>query len=85
MLSPRTRAVRTLIYLGRISYGLYVFHFMFVMLLDVPATHDPADRVIRIVGTLVATTGAAAASYHLLERRFLRRKERFAQVPSRPV
>ncbi len=85
MLSARTRALQALIYLGRISYGLYVFHFMFVMLFDVAATHDPRDRVIRIVGTLVATVAAAAVSYHLLERPFLQRKERFAHVQSRPV
>jgi len=77
--------LRALIYLGRISYGLYVFHFMFVMLFDVAATHDPLDRLIRIVGTLVATIAVAAASYHWLETPFLRRKERFAHVQSRPV
>jgi peptidoglycan/LPS O-acetylase OafA/YrhL len=78
-------AVRPLVYLGRISYGLYVFHLTFVMLFDVSATHDPADRVVRIVLTLVATIAAAAVSYHLLERPFLRRKEQFAHVQSRPV
>ena len=55
------------------------------MLLGVAATHDPVDRVIRIVGALVATIAAATVSYHLLERSFLRRKERFAHVQSRPV
>jgi peptidoglycan/LPS O-acetylase OafA/YrhL len=85
MLSARTPALQALVYLGRISYGLYVFHFMFVMLFDVAATRDPVDRVIGIVGTLVATIAAAAVSYHLLERPFLQRKERFAHVQSRPV
>ena len=85
ILSARTPVQQALVYLGRISYGLYVFHFMFVMVFDVAARHDPVDRVIRIVATLVATVAAAAVSYHLLERRFLRHKERFAHVPSRPV
>jgi peptidoglycan/LPS O-acetylase OafA/YrhL len=78
-------APRPLVYLGRISYGLYVFHLMFVMLFDVTNTHDPVDRVIRIVLTLLATIAAAALSYHLFERRFLRWKERFAHVQSRPA
>jgi len=78
-------APRPLVYLGRISYGLYVFHLMFVMLFDVGNTHDTMERMIRIVLTLAATIAAAAVSYHLLERPFLRLKERFAHVPSRPV
>jgi peptidoglycan/LPS O-acetylase OafA/YrhL len=73
------------VYLGRISYGLYVFHLMFVMLFDVTHTLDPADRVIRIIGTLLATIATAALSYYVLERFFLRWKERFAHIPSRPV
>jgi peptidoglycan/LPS O-acetylase OafA/YrhL len=85
MLSARTRALQALVYLGRISYGLYVFHFMFVMLFGVATAHDPVDRLIRIVGTLVATIAAATVSYHLLELPFLKRKERFAHVQSRPV
>jgi peptidoglycan/LPS O-acetylase OafA/YrhL len=78
-------APRPLVYLGRISYGLYVFHLTFVMLFDVGTTHDPLERAIRIVLTLAATIAAAAVSYHLLERPFLRLKERFAHVLSRPV
>lgn len=77
--------VRALTYLGRISYGLYVFHFMFVMLFDVTDTHGPVDRVIRVAAALAATITTAALSYHLLERPFLQWKERFAHVQSRPV
>lgn len=79
------RAPRPLVYLGRISYGLYVFHLTFVMLFDVSNTHEPVDRVIRIVLSLLATIATAAVSYHLLERPFLRWKERFAHVQSRPA
>jgi peptidoglycan/LPS O-acetylase OafA/YrhL len=85
MLSARSRVSQVLVYLGRISYCLYVFHLMFVMLFNVVGTHDPMDRTIRVVETLLATIALAAASYHLLERPFLRRKERFAHVQSRPV
>jgi peptidoglycan/LPS O-acetylase OafA/YrhL len=85
MLSAHTPVLRALIYLGRISYGLYVFHLMFAMLFNVAATMEPMDRLVRIVATLAATIAAAAASYHLLERPFLRRKQGFAHVQSRPV
>jgi peptidoglycan/LPS O-acetylase OafA/YrhL len=85
MLGARTPALRALVYLGHISYGLYVFHFMFVTLFDVAATLDPVDRIIRVTAALVVTIAAAALSYHLLERPFLQRKEQFAHVQSRPV
>ena len=85
MLSAHTPVLRALVYLGRISYGLYVFHLMFAMLFNVAATMAPMDRLMRIVATLAATIATAAVSYHLLERPFLRRKERFAHVQSRPV
>jgi peptidoglycan/LPS O-acetylase OafA/YrhL len=85
MLAARTPVLVALVYLGRISYGLYVFHLMFVTLFDVAAALDPVERVIRILAALLATIAAAAMSYHLLERRFLQRKERFAHVQSRPV
>ena len=85
MRSAGAPALQILIYLGRISYGMYVFHFMFVMLFDVPETRDPVDRAVSIVGALVATIAAAAVSYHLLERAFLQHKERFTHVQSRTV
>lgn len=77
--------VRALIYLGRISYGLYVFHYTFVMLFNVNGTHAPAERMLRIGATLVCTIAVAAVSYRFLEQPFLRLKERFAKVRSRPV
>jgi peptidoglycan/LPS O-acetylase OafA/YrhL len=85
ILSGRTAVSRALVYLGRISYGLYVFHLTFVMLFNVAGARDPADRLIRIGAALAATIAGAAVSYQLLERRFLKRKEHFTHVPSRPV
>jgi len=85
ILSGRTAASNALVYLGRISYGLYVLHLTFVMLFDVAGARDPADRVIRIGAALAATIAGAAVSYRLLERPFLKRKEQFTHVPSRPV
>jgi peptidoglycan/LPS O-acetylase OafA/YrhL len=77
--------VRAFSYLGRISYGLYVFHWMFIVSLDVPSAHGPSARVSRAAAALIVTIAAAAASYHFLEKPFLRLKEKFALVKSRPV
>jgi peptidoglycan/LPS O-acetylase OafA/YrhL len=41
MTSRYTPLVRTFVYLGRISCGLYVFHWMFIVILDVPSAHEP--------------------------------------------
>jgi peptidoglycan/LPS O-acetylase OafA/YrhL len=77
--------VRTFAYLGRISYGLYVFHSMFVETLGVPSAHALIDRSDRTITALVATIATAAGSYYFLEKPFLRLKERFARIKSRPA
>jgi len=76
---------RGMAYLGRISYGLYVFHWMFVEILGVPSAHAPIDRSVRAIAALLATIATAAGSYHFFEKPFLRLKEKFARVKSRPV
>jgi peptidoglycan/LPS O-acetylase OafA/YrhL len=83
--SRRRSIAGVLVYLGRISYGLYVFHFMVIMVFQVSSTPDPVGRVARIAAALLATIATAAASYHFLEKPFLRLKERFAHVESRPA
>ena len=77
--------VRVFSYLGRISYGLYVFHWMFIVSLGVPSAHEPLARVSRAAVALIVTTATAAASYQFLEKPFLLLKEKFALVKSRPV
>ncbi|HKQ83846.1 MAG TPA: acyltransferase [Steroidobacteraceae bacterium] len=78
------RIGRTLIYLGRISYGLYVFHSLFIVLFGVSSTHDAVARLASVVAALLATIAAAAISHHLLEKPFLRLKERVTRIGSRP-
>jgi peptidoglycan/LPS O-acetylase OafA/YrhL len=68
------------IFLGRISYGLYVFHFLFIEAFAVPETHDPVARFVRIAAAFAATTVVAACSYRFLEQPFLRLKDRFSQI-----
>lgn len=75
-----------LIYLGKISYGLYVLHEFahFCAVRIVPASTPRGVFAQSIVG-LMLTILLAAASYRWLESPFLRLKERFAHVQSRPV
>lgn len=71
--SRHSSIARALIYLGRISYGLYVFHLLFIYLLG------------SALAALPATIAVAAASYHFFEKPFLRLKTRFARIASRPI
>ncbi len=77
---------RALIYLGKISYGLYVIHELAHLLAK---QIFPAASPLRVVGqsgiSLAITIALAAASYRWLETPFLRLKEKFAHVQSRPV
>ena len=79
---------RPLVYLGKISYGLYVYHLLALSLVS-RALGEKAETPIRFVvfwcGGLLLTTALASASYRWLETPFLRFKERFAAVQSRPV
>ncbi len=72
--------------LGKISYGLYMFHFM-GMLLALTLLH-PVSRwqllASRVLG-FALTLALALASYRWVESPFLRLKDRFATVLSRPV
>lgn len=75
-----------LIHLGRISYGLYVFHaFGLMMARDFVGrlTGGQMAVVVTPVIGLAVTTAIAAMSYRFLEQPFLRLKSRLARVPSR--
>ncbi|MBV8729461.1 MAG: acyltransferase [Acidobacteriia bacterium] len=76
-----------LAYLGKISYGLYVFHKMFLMILEHWAFAIPAWAKFIVIdgGGLLMAIGTASVSYRVMERPINRIKERFAFVPSRPA
>ena len=57
---------RTFTYLGRISYGLYVFHMLFLALID----RAPMDSVACRIVVFLLTVLTASASYFLLEMPF---------------
>jgi peptidoglycan/LPS O-acetylase OafA/YrhL len=77
---------RLLAYLGKISFGLYVYHRSIVESVDhyLPV-HSAALQLARAGLALGVTIAVSALSYRLYEAPFLRLKERFAHVQSRPV
>jgi peptidoglycan/LPS O-acetylase OafA/YrhL len=79
---PRQLLFRPLVYLGRISYGLYVFHGMALLL----ARHLLAHRLpggIWLIPTFAFTVLLAVLSYEFFEKPFLKLKHRFEIVHSR--
>jgi peptidoglycan/LPS O-acetylase OafA/YrhL len=67
---------RPLQYLGRISYGIYLWHFLLFSMLDEANLGGPEwFQVMLRCGLTLAT---AAVSYHFLERPCLRLKSSFA-------
>jgi peptidoglycan/LPS O-acetylase OafA/YrhL len=78
---------RVLIYLGRISYGLYVFHVLGLLISNYTVYDQTANLFrysLRVGVALAATVAMAAVSYRWLETPFLSLKQRFTHVLSRP-
>lgn len=69
------------VYLGKISYGLYVIHPLAIYFC---AQYEFSRGVMPVV-TLAVTITGAAISYRLIEKPFLRMKDRQAKVLSRPA
>lgn len=73
-----------LVYIGRISYGLYLYHYIVLYGIGVLAKHAsvgfPATQVLF---ALVATFAIASASFHIIEKPFLRMKNRLPVKPGR--
>jgi hypothetical protein len=79
--------LRPLEYLGKISYGLYVYHQMCIWIVDryLPVRNGVLHACLREVAALALTVAVSAVSYALLEKPFLKLKQRFDYVNSRPV
>ncbi len=79
--------LRFLVYLGKISYGLYVYHLICLALTYWVKEHllHREHWVLSFPFTFVLTVVCASLSYHLIESPFLRLKERFVFVQSRRV
>jgi len=77
-----------LVELGRISYGLYMYHEVALWLVPRLAERVgwfPFDHWLLPAAALALTVLLARFSYQHLERRFLDLKRRWTRVSSRPV
>ncbi len=83
------RAARPLLFLGRISFGMYVFHYTLLSIVAaaVKKLHiAPSAQLCLVYGiTLLLSIAVAWASYRWFEAPFLRLKNRFAFIRTRPV
>jgi peptidoglycan/LPS O-acetylase OafA/YrhL len=87
-LGSRSRLVRSdwVVRLGKISYGLYMLHFIgLLFMLDLLHPRWGWQLLATKALGLVMTVLLASASYRWVESPFLRWKDRFATVLSRPV
>lgn len=79
--------LRALEYLGKISYGLYVYHLMCIWIAGrfLLVGDGALQMLMRQATALGLTILVSAVSYSLLEKPFLKLKRKFAYVQSRPV
>src|SRR5262249_49850832 len=81
-------AYSRIVWLGKISYGLYMYHeialWMRRSILEKLPWFPNKDELLAIA-TFALVIGMAAASYYGYERRFLVWKSAWTRVPSRPV
>jgi peptidoglycan/LPS O-acetylase OafA/YrhL len=77
----------TLQYLGKSSYGLYVYHLGCILVMDKVFTMDPGvvHAVLRVLVAFAFTVALSALSYAIIEKPFLNLKRRFTFIESRPV
>lgn len=71
-----------LVWLGRRSYGLYLYHFPILSLLRHQV--DVGPEALRLLAGIGLTLAVTAASYRWIEEPFLRLKERRFGAPSVP-
>ncbi len=82
--APLSKSV--LVYLGRISYGLYVFHVLGLMTSDFVVRDGYSSLALyalKISVALAITVALSAISYRWLEQPFLQMKKRFTHILSR--
>ena len=81
---------RPLVYLGKISFGLYIFHYTILAIVAAVVKHKlhlggvPQIAVTYLL-TWVIAVGVAALSYRYYEMPFLKLKSRFTFIRSRPA
>jgi peptidoglycan/LPS O-acetylase OafA/YrhL len=81
----------TLRYLGKISYGLYVYHLLGrALAITVTQVFVTPERalvypIVVLITSLIVTVLISMLSYEILEKAFLKMKEGFTLIYSRPV
>lgn len=71
-----------LLWLGKVSYGIYAYHGFWIVLLGEKMTASPTDVAARALGIIALTVACAWFSHLLMERPLLRLKSRLQVVPS---
>jgi peptidoglycan/LPS O-acetylase OafA/YrhL len=83
------RIPRPVTYLGRISYGLYMFHHPLLWLANehfgLYTKLRTSEQVPLYLLVLLITIGLASLSYRFFEKPILRFKERYETVRTRPA
>ena len=85
-----------LIYLGRISFGMYIFHITIYWLIynifknELGLVSDQLGLMdwkneVGLVAAFLITVTLANVSYHFFEKPFLKLKNRFTLIPSREL
>ncbi len=80
-----------MVYLGKISFGLYIYHFfglnfgLFLVEIWGIASKSILFPIIVLTAGFIVTLSYAEITYRFFEKPFLRQKEKFTMVPSRPV
>ncbi len=88
---PKWLSTKWLDYLGRISYGLYMYHFMMIplMLYFIKPFFEFSNSIffnsLLYVSVILSTVIVASISYYLFELKFVRLKEKFTVVSSGTV
>ena len=81
-------------WLGKLTYGLYVYHVLGLAIGQDVVAFLQGRRIITSISatlawqsilSLLITIGLAAESYRLFESFFLRLKDRWSRIKSRPV
>ena len=84
----RVLAYRRFVWLGKISYGLYMYHEVAFWLrhrVDRGTGWFANKESLLAVGAFAGVVALAAVSYYAFERPFLKLKKRWSRVPSRPL
>lgn len=77
---------RVIVYLGKISFGLYIFHRLVIdKFIPLMKRSDPLLRSGIVILIFVLTVAIAILSYEFFEKRFLKLKERFSVVKNNEV